>query len=315
MDELERFKTEINLADYAASQGYELDRKESSRSSLVMRCPANGDKIIVATGEDGHAIYFSVRDDGDNGSILDFIMHRQHCTFREACQILRHRTPFPFPTAASSHHPKPEPIPRDRAALVAQWHRFAPYSGGYLQERGLSAATLALVTDRLRLDGRGNAVFRHDDRSGLTGWEVKNRGFTGFAAGGTKAFFAVRAGIPPQAEPPRLVLAESAIDALSFHQVDSAPALLLSFGGGMSPDQEALLAHILMKYPAAAVLAATDADEQGEEYAAIIAAIRPDTIRAKPSKGNDWNDVIRPPDREGAPHGSPNHSLNRPGSP
>lgn len=35
--ELERFKTEINLAAYAMAQGYEIDRRESSRSSLVMR--------------------------------------------------------------------------------------------------------------------------------------------------------------------------------------------------------------------------------------------------------------------------------------
>lgn len=294
MDELERFKTEINLADYAAAQGYELDRKESSRSSLVMRCHATHDKIIVATGEDGHAIYFSVRDDADHGSILDFIMNRQHCTFREARQILRNRTGFSFPTAGRSQHPKPQPISRDRAALVAQWHGFASYAGGYLESRGINAATLAVAADRLRLDGRGNTVFRHDDLSGLSGWEVKNRGFTGFAAGGIKAFFAVRAGIPPQADPPRLVLAESAIDALSYHQADPAPTLLLSFGGSLSPEQEALLAHILAKYPAAAVLAATDADEQGEDFAALIQSYRPDAMRAASPKGKDWNDAIRP---------------------
>lgn len=36
------------------------------------------------------------------------------------------------------------------------------------------ADTLAAAADRIRRDERGNVVFRHDDRDGLTGWEVKN---------------------------------------------------------------------------------------------------------------------------------------------
>ena len=59
-DELERFKRDINLADFAAAWGYQLDRKESSRACYVMR-HADGDKIIVVTGEDGHDVFFSAR--------------------------------------------------------------------------------------------------------------------------------------------------------------------------------------------------------------------------------------------------------------
>jgi hypothetical protein len=54
--ELERFKS-LHLGELAASYGYTLDRRESSRSSLVMR-HADGDKIIIATGEDGHGVFF-----------------------------------------------------------------------------------------------------------------------------------------------------------------------------------------------------------------------------------------------------------------
>jgi DNA primase len=66
----------------------------------------------------------------------------------------------------------------------------------------------------------------------------------------------------------------------------------------LSNDQRQLLAHILTKYPAAAVLAATDSDEQGDRYAVTIAEIRPDAIRAKSPKGKDWNDVVRPAPRK-----------------
>ena len=35
-DELEAFKRSVNLTEYAASCGYELDRKASSQNSVVM---------------------------------------------------------------------------------------------------------------------------------------------------------------------------------------------------------------------------------------------------------------------------------------
>ena len=45
--ELERFKIEVVLPEFAASRGYALDRRASSRNSIVMRHP-DGDKIIIA---------------------------------------------------------------------------------------------------------------------------------------------------------------------------------------------------------------------------------------------------------------------------
>jgi hypothetical protein len=71
-EELEDFKSRINLSEYAAACGYRLDRKASSRNSAVMvRSP--GDKIIIALGADRHWIYFSVGEDRDSGSIVDFV--------------------------------------------------------------------------------------------------------------------------------------------------------------------------------------------------------------------------------------------------
>ena len=291
-DELERFKA-LNLGELAASYGYALDRRESSRSSLVMR-HADGDKIIIATGEDGHAVFFSVHAEA-SGSVIDFVMHREGCNLGYARKALRAYSPSSFPTALAQHIPKPRPSPHDRAALAAEWHRMRPYAGGYLEGRGLTAATLAAFADRIRLDGRGNTVFRHDDREGISGWEVKNRGFTGFAAGGRKALFACRAGMPAEASPSRLVVAESAIDAMSYYQHDPAPALVLSFGGEMSPEQPELLRHVLTKYPAAEIVTATDADDEGDDYAARIEAVRPDAVRARPPTGKDWNETLRAP--------------------
>ena len=86
--ELEAFKSNIDLRQYAAAQGYQLDRKESWHGSAVMRSPA-GDKIIIKRGTDGHYVYFSVRDDQDNGSIVDFVQNRVRVSLSAVRKELR----------------------------------------------------------------------------------------------------------------------------------------------------------------------------------------------------------------------------------
>ena len=294
MDELERFKVDVSLGDVAASYGYALDRRESSRASLVMRRESDGDKIVVATAPDGHGVYFSVRNDADHGSVIDFVMHRDKVSLGVARKYLR---PWlaapPSPTVRIPPIPKPAPMPRDQAALIVQWYRLAPYRGGYLEGRGIMPNTLTAFADHVRIDARGNVAFRHNDRNGVTGWELKNRGFTGFAAGGRKALFACRIGTESPAPHPRLVIAESAIDVMSFYQFNPAPGLFLSFAGALSPDQRTLLADVLARYPDAEILTATDIDPDGETFADLIQSFRPDARRARSPEGKDWNDALR----------------------
>src|SRR5271154_3800090 len=97
--ELESFKSGIDLRAYAAGQGYQLDPKESWRGSAVMRHP-RGDKIVVKRGSDGHYVYFSVRRDDDNGSIIDFVQFRQNVSLGVVRKELRPwigQPPVPVP--------------------------------------------------------------------------------------------------------------------------------------------------------------------------------------------------------------------------
>ena len=87
-DELDRFKSEISLSDYAQSEfGYELIKKDSSKASLVLKC--GGDKIIITRQPDGHDVYFSVGDERDCGSIIDFLQRRKNVNLGLARKELR----------------------------------------------------------------------------------------------------------------------------------------------------------------------------------------------------------------------------------
>ena len=209
-DELDDFKTAINLSEYAAAQGYVLDRKASSRNSAVMRSAA-GDKIVIARAEDHHWIYFSVRDDADNGSIVDFVQKRQHCKLGRVRQELR-----PW-LGGVRHFTRPHPdlfareleqITKDHARVLLELARMKPLAfHRYLEEeRGITASLLksARFAGKIRVDFRSNSIFPHADRDGPCGYEVKNKGFTGFAPGGEKGLWfsaASRGAIPPWCSP------------------------------------------------------------------------------------------------------------------
>jgi len=85
--ELDAFKREIDLRQFAFSLGYEMDRHESWRGSTVLRRGA--DKIVVKRNGNGHYVFFSVRDDRDNGSIIDFLQRRQNLSLGAVRQMLR----------------------------------------------------------------------------------------------------------------------------------------------------------------------------------------------------------------------------------
>jgi hypothetical protein len=305
VDELEDFKTHINLSEYAAAQGYEIDRHASSKNSVLMH-NSSGDKIVIARGHDRHWIYFSVHEDSDNGTIIDFVQNRKGVKLGGVRQELR-------PWVGSSRaiaRPHPdlfaaqiEPVAKDRARVLLELARMKPMlSHAYLEEgRGLPASLLRSprFAGKIKTDFRGNAVFAHADKDGPCGYEIKNKGFTGFSPGGDKGlwFSAVRK------EDTALAIAESAIDALSYAALHpDQHARYASIGGAMNPGQPALIRAAIEKMgQGAKIILAMDNDAAGRALAERIEALARETGRSDLSivrhlpegEGMDWNDCLK----------------------
>ena len=301
MSELDHFKRSINLSEFAASRGYARDERESGKSVCMMRHP-DGDKIAITQAEDtGFWLYCSNRDARDNGTIIDFVQWREGGTLGEVRKILRDwlggSTRPKIPPAVFA--PSLLPMKRDRAAVMLAWEsaRFQA-AVPYLMGRGLGPDLLNLprFSGCCRADNRGNVLFPHYDKGGLCGFEIKNKNFTGFAAGGVKGLWF------SQCRPSdwSLVLAESAIDALSFHILNPDEATrYMSTGGTMNAQQPALIRGAMERMPpGAVVLLAFDSDEGGEKLAEEVRNVAPSGVelrRALPpvGTGKDWNDALK----------------------
>jgi hypothetical protein len=306
--EIDDFKRRINLTEYAAAQGYALDRKECSRNSVTMRYPG-GDKIIVGKDSNsGHWIYFSVRDDADNGTIIDFIQNRQRLDLggvrKELRPWVRENPNPPRRPPQASFVGDVEPITRDLARIRAQFAAMRPVQGAhpYLErERRIPAAVLAdpRFAGKVYTDQHGNAVFPHHDRDGLCGFELRNARYKGFAKGGQKGLW-YSAHAPDDRI---LVITESAIESLSYHAIHRPEGTrYFSIAGEMNPAQRQLLQSAFLKLPpGATVRIATNHDVGGRHLAGEIKAIALATSRADLAltdshperEGADWNDVLR----------------------
>jgi hypothetical protein len=295
--ELERFKTEINLSAYAAVEGYCLLKNESSKNSVAMKHPS-GDKIIITRGHDNHWIYCSVRDDRDNGSIIDFVQNREKCSLGTVRSILRRWTgsgaPSPAPNLFAANVQKSS---KDRQSVLAALARM-PNATEHPYLKNQRAIGKEITGDRrflgrIKMDTKGNAIFPHYDEEGTCGYEIKNKGFTGFSAGGDKGLWVSRCFAGDES----LVIAESAIDALSFHALHKwKTARYVSTAGGWSPQTRTLLFKAVQEFSGAKVVLAYDNDDQGKVYEAetrdLLSGCEK-VILSMYSESKDWNEDLK----------------------
>jgi hypothetical protein len=264
-----------------------------------------GDKIVVKRNGNGDYVFFSVRDASDHGTIIDFLQRRENLKLGAVRQVLR---PWIGHTAISVQFPKLEPTGLDRVRVESEYCRMSnALRHPYLEnERCLPAKMLSSprIAGRVRIDRRGNAVFPHFDVSGLCGYEIKNQGFTGFAAGGKKGLCFSHS----RPRDRRLVLAESAIDALS-HAVLFPDAedrtRYASLGGKPNTKQPELVQLTIARLPEEAeIVAAFDADEAGRMLVRMV-CLAVETVASRTRRkltflvhlptedGGDWNQVLQ----------------------
>lgn len=295
--EVEHLKGQVSCAAVLEKAGFAIDAKESTRRAVKHR---RGDDIIIVI-HDGRG-WFDPQSDA-KGDVFSLIRRLDSVSFGEALGRAADLIGF-VPTEPAWTRRQRERDP-DISILQRWQNRRKPWPGSatwrYLRdERCLPEIILrnAIAQDRLREGPHGSMWAAHVDASGIvTGWEERGPEWRGFSTGGAKVLFQLGS-----AEGPRICVTEAAIDAMSLAAFEGLRrgSLYLSTGGGWSPTTEAALRHLAAR-PGIQLVAATDANVQGEAFAGRIRAVAEeadcDWVRLTPP-AEDWNEAVKGKTRE-----------------
>ena len=290
--ELFELRARVDCRVVLERAGWLLDKKESTRRAAKYRRGAG--EIIIVT-QDGKG-WFDPMAEASRGDVIALAQKLWAGNLGQARKTLRPLAGIaPLLMPASSHGAV---LTRDQVA--ATWAGRSPPRPGsaawtYLTEcRRLPPSVLALATDwgLLREGVQGTAWFLHRLDGKPSGWEMRGPHFKGFLAGGVKTAFVLAA----HDAAPRIVVCESAIDALSLAALEgfAEDTAYVSTAGGWGEGGTVALDGLLAT--ANQVVAATDQDPAGERLAARIERLASRCsvpyIRQRPTL-KDWNEALR----------------------
>lgn len=291
--ELEELKEKVPCGAVLEHRGFSLDLKESTRKAMKYR---RGDAIIIVI-HDGKGWFDPLSD--AKGDVYSLIQHLEGCDFPEAFVQVASLVGFVPSEPAWTRQPRErEPdlsLPERWRARRKPWRGSATWrylrDDRHLPERILRAAIAAGV---LREGPHGSMWAAHIDVAGaVTGWEERGPEWRGFATGGSKVLF--RLG-PSDAG--RVCVTEAAIDAMSLAAIEAnrPDTLYVSTGGGWSPATDAAI-RLVAERPEARLIAATDANPQGEVFVARLRELAFELScefeRLRPA-AEDWNAMLKP---------------------
>jgi hypothetical protein len=295
-EEIEALRARVRCEVLLESDGWNIDIKESTRRAVKYR---RGGGIVIVT-HDGHG-WFDPLGNG-KGDVFGLAMFLDGLSFSSAVEEVASLVGFrlsrplwrpvhaagPAPCLEERWQNRRVPGPGSQAWRYLCWTRSIPV--GIVRE--------VVRCGTLREGPFGSMWAAHvDDDGRVVGWEERGPDWRGFANGGSKILFRLGGG-----DYSRLCVTEAAIDAMSLAAIEDLRegTLYLSTGGGWSPATDNALA-VLAGRPGTQLVAATDANSQGEVYADRLRSIAEkagcDWHRLTPP-ADDWNEALQNQARE-----------------
>jgi hypothetical protein len=224
------------------------------------------------------------------GGAIDLVIHLMGLDFKGAVAWLCHRFPDADPSQRAGRSEEAPPAGRQLRLPRRDPGKLALVLRYLVGERRLPRSVLVPLVERgvLYADERANAVFLMLAEDGRpAGAELRGTGrrpFRSMAKGSRKDLgcFSV-----PAPGPRRVVLCESAVDALSCHAL--YPGFRCVSTAGARPDPLWLGPLLRGGHE---ILCGFDADETGDAMARAMTALHPAVTRLRPPR-KDWNDVLR----------------------
>ena len=305
------FRNEISIIELAFSVGYKLRKKDGFKWP-VLKDDISGDKIIIvnpkSTSNQG---YFNPQDIKDKGTLINFIKNRLGSIFpylndkSEAGNINAvlynyQNLPLPEMNLFKTHVNK----------LVKEYaeKKFCLPEGlselkdsSYLYFRGIQSQTVnnSLFKGKIfnvKMNNYNNIGFPFYNAFGDTvGFELRNNQLKHVIEGSDHSFGIWHSNLPSTLE--NIILTESPIDALSYHQLKgNNNSLYVSFGGSVAEGQLETVKSIILESSENSelkIISAVDNDKMGRIYTQKFKDAFAGKIIEDYPRLNDYNEDLK----------------------
>ena len=308
-------KKDINLVDLVLTLGYQHNRAKSGSDiekgkfhTFDYKGKPGLDQVIIYKSPSGDYLYFNRADDRDKGSVIDFLKNRIENPRIAgivaspgknvwASVIENAKRYLNLPAAQRNISPqlqqRIEPVQRGEGYVPEFLRKTTPLTdASYLINRGLTPETLASPLFAGRIlnhvhtgtgkDGHPykfiNIAFPQLYKDGIVGLEIKANGFKGQAADSLNSAALWLSNTNTKTN--TLVVAESAIDALSHYQLKQPTnALYASTSGQLTDNKVAEIKHLIENANLKTVKLAMDNNLEGHLFDTrlITGLARPNT--------------------------------------
>jgi len=285
--DFEQFKQQIDLIEYAKEQGYIKDLQRSGGNSVSLYKAEKGgkDRIVVYPQRGGGVdIYFNPNDGADKGTVVQFQHRRGTGEWKDTIETLQKYlgqidTRVKRNVSQTGASATNQPAPTREQAVVRSFDLKPLSNTQYLKSRGLSDETVKApefenaVFNRTYLDrNRGkqfvNTVFPIKNEQGTVAIIVRNKNINLVdGSRGDGLWISNPKVIEPGGRADRMVIAESPIDAMSFHQMkppaEGEKRLYLGTAGNLSSGAPDTVQKLIDKYQPRQIVMANDNDKAG----------------------------------------------------
>jgi len=298
------FRSQISIIELAISIGYKLNKRDGLKWP-VLKDEISGDKIIIVNPQStSNQGYFNPQDTKDKGTLINFVKNRLGSLF----PYLNSKSEAGNINAVLYHYQNL--FKTDVNNLVQEYSekKFCLPDGllelkdpTYLFFRGIQSQTInnSLFKEKIfnvKLNGYDNIGFPFYNASGDTvGFELRNKQFKHVIGGTDRSVGIWHSNLPHTIE--YVILTESPIDALSYHQLKGKNnSLYVSFGGSVTQGQLETLTSIILEAnvnPELRIISAVDNDKMGRIYTEKFKEVFSEKIIEDYPRLKDYNEDLK----------------------
>ncbi len=293
--QLSDYKQQIDLVQFLETEGFAKDRRKSTRRWPVLE-NVEGRKLIIGHNQKtSEYFYYNPDDSRDKGTIVDYVIGKLNIdtSAKEGWQQLheylgQYRGDLSHmlenkPSASPDSQPANE---ANRRNAMSHYFRLDPLTNtDYLMnKRGLTVDTIGhrafigkifnkAFTSRKTSELVINTVFPMENEQGTTAILLKNDSPTGLVNGhtwGERLESVWVSNLPKGHQPKELLICESPIDALSYHQLhppkEPYDRLYVATGGQPSSLQPLTVQRLIDRVKPEQVILAHDNDNSGIRF-------------------------------------------------